>query len=241
MTPGRRTRTRGRRHDPCNGRLPTPAPPCLSSTESGGWNRPPPMAGSTSSEDTTTGRLTYANATARPPGPSVASTPGAPSVTQLSSLCGILPLRPRTSLHPLTITNWTHDWDNGYNEAGGTEESKDNNLNVDGTAETTLDDVPAVEDTTVAALTDTAHGDDDAASVGSSSPPLLSPTDSIVPLTGPASPPFGYFHPRQQCNNTAAYTANWRSPRIGCQRHGHTSAGHISSSCRTRPTKDLDW
>jgi hypothetical protein len=90
------------------------------------------------------------------------------------------------------------------------EESKDDDLNVDGTAETTLadvpvvedttaaaettlDDVPAVKDTTAAALTDTAHGDDDAASVGSSSPPFLSSPDSIVPLTGTAPPPSDTF------------------------------------------------
>jgi hypothetical protein len=139
------------------------------------------------------GRPTYADATAHPPGPSAASTPGAPSVTQLLSLHGILSLRPRTSLRPLTIMNWTHDWDNGDNKAGGTEESKDDDLNVDGTAETMLDDVPAVKDTTAAALTDTVHGDDDAASVGSGSPPLLSSPDSTVPLTGPAPPPLDTF------------------------------------------------
>jgi hypothetical protein len=55
-------------------------------------------------------------------------------------------------------------------------------------AETTLDDVPAVEDTMEAALMDTTHGDNDAAFVGSGSPPLLSSPDSIVPLTGTAPP-----------------------------------------------------
>ncbi len=90
------------------------------------------------------------------------------------------------------------------------EESKDDDSNVNGTAETTLDDVPAVEetttaaetmlddvlavkDTTAAALTDTAHGDDEAASLGSGSPPLLSSPDSIVPLTGTAPPPLNTF------------------------------------------------
>jgi hypothetical protein len=106
--------------------------------------------------------------------------------------------------------NWTHNWDDGDDKAGGTEESKDDNSNVDGTAETMLDDIPAVKDTTAAAetmlddvpavedtmaaaLIDTAHGDDDAASVGSGSPPLLSSPDSIVPLTGTAPPPLDTF------------------------------------------------
>ncbi len=210
MTPGRRTRTQGHCHDSRDSCPPTPPPPCLSSTGSGGWTRLPPTTGSTSSKDTTTGHPTYADATARPPGPSAASNPGAPSVTQLLSLCGILSLHPRTSLRPLTVTNWTHKWDNGNNEAGGTEESKNDNLNINGTAETTLDGIPAVEDTTAAAetmlddvpavknttavaLMDTAHGDNDAVSVGSSSPPLLSSPDPIVPLTGTAPPPSDTF------------------------------------------------
>ncbi len=106
--------------------------------------------------------------------------------------------------------NWTHNWDDGDNEAGGMEESKDDDSNIDRTAETTLDDVPAVEDTTAAAettlddvptvkdtmaaaLTDTTHGDNDAASVGSGNPPLLSSPDSILPLTGTAPPPSDTF------------------------------------------------
>jgi hypothetical protein len=210
MMPGRCTQTRGRCHDSCDGRPPTPPPPRLSSTGSGGWTRLPPTAGSTSSKDMTTGRPTYADATACPPGLSAASNPGAPSVTQLLSLRSIQSVCPCTSIHPLTVTNWTHDWDNSNNKAGGTEESKDDNLNVNGTAETTLDDVPvvkdttaaaettlddvpAVKDTTAAALTDTAHGDDDAAFVGSSSPPLLSSPHCIVPLTGTAPPPSDTF------------------------------------------------
>jgi hypothetical protein len=189
MTLGRHTQTWGHCHGSCNGRLPIPPQPRLSSTGSGGWTRPPPTAGSTSSEDTTTGRPIYADATEGPPVPSAASTPGAPSVTQLSSLRGILSLCPHTSLHPLTITYWTHDWYNGDNKAGGTEESKDDYSNVDRTAETTLDDVSVVEDTRAEALTDTIHGDDDAASVGSGSSPLQSSPDSTIPLTGTAPPP----------------------------------------------------
>jgi hypothetical protein len=172
---------------------PPPHPPRLSSIGSGGWTRPPPTAGSTSSKDTTTGRPTYADAKAHLPGPSVASIPGAPSVTQLSSLRGILSLRPCTSLRPLTVTNWTHDWDDGNDKAGGREKSKDDNSNVNETAETTLDDIPAVKDTTAAALTDIAHKDNDSASVGSDSPPLLSSPDSTVPLTDTAPPPLDTF------------------------------------------------
>ncbi len=193
MMPGRCTRTRGHCYDSRDGRPPTPPPPRLSSTGSGGWTRPPPTAGSTSSKDTTAGCPTYADASACPPGPSAASIIGAPSVTQLLSLRGILSLHPRTSLHPLTITNWTHDWDDGNDKAGSTKEYKDNDLNINMTAETTLDDVPPVEDTTAAALTDTIHGDNDAASVGSGSPPLLFSPESTVPLTGTAPLPSDTF------------------------------------------------
>jgi hypothetical protein len=187
MTPRRRNRTRARRHDSRDGRPPSPPPSRLSSTGSGGWTRLPPAASSPSSKDTTTEQRTYADATARPPGPSPSST-GAPPVTQLSSLRGILSLRPHTSLCPLTFENWTHAWDDGDNKAGGTEETKDDALSVEGSIENTPDDAPAVEDATALADTTTTHRDDDATLNGSATL-LSSPASNADSLAGNKPPP----------------------------------------------------
>jgi hypothetical protein len=189
MTPGHRSQTWARCHDSRDGRPPSPPPPRLSSTGSGGWTRPPPAASSPSSKDTTTEWRAYADASACPPGPSPSST-GAPPVTQLLSLCGILSLRSCTSLRPLTFENWTHAWDDRDDEAGGTEETKDNASSVEGLIENTSDKAPAVKDVTAAADTTTTHGDDDATSNGSASPPLLSsPASNADSLVGNDPPP----------------------------------------------------
>jgi hypothetical protein len=132
---------------------------------------------------------TYADATARPPSPSPSST-GAPPVTQLLSLRGILSLRPRTSLRPLTFEDWTHAWDDGGDKAGGTEETKDDASSIEGLIENTSDDAPAVEDAMAAADMTTTHRDDDATSNGSASPPLLSSSASNADsLVGNDPPP----------------------------------------------------
>jgi hypothetical protein len=142
---------------------------------SGGWSRLPHAASPSSSEDTTTGCATYADATARAP---VAPTPVAAPVTQLSSLWSILSLRPRTLLRPSTITNWTNDWGDDDDEAGGTEETKDNVSIVKKTAEPTIAAVPTLRNDLAANPTNTAHDVDTSTSVGSDSPILLTTPDS---------------------------------------------------------------
>jgi hypothetical protein len=140
-----------------------------------------------------TGHPTYTDATARPPGPSVTSNPGAPSIAQLLPLLGTPSLRPGTSLCPLTFADWNLEWKDGNDKAGETEESNDDDLEVSGTAETKQDDVPAVEDTKAAALAVNAHGDDDATSLGSGSPPLLTIPHSPKPLAIEAPPPLHHI------------------------------------------------
>jgi hypothetical protein len=117
----------------------------------------------------------------------VAPTPAAAPVTQLSSLRSILSLHPRTLLHPSTITNWTNDWDNEDNKAGGTEESKDDVLIVKKTAEPTIAAVPALGNDLAANPTNTTHDVDTSTSVGSDSPILLTTPDSPghVAVDGP--------------------------------------------------------
>jgi hypothetical protein len=112
MTSRHRNRQWAHRHDSCDGRLPTPPPSRLSSTASGGWTRPPHAGSPPSSEDTSTGRATYATAMARTP---EVPTPEAAPVAQLSSLQSILSLRPRTLLFPWTLTNYPNNWDEGDN------------------------------------------------------------------------------------------------------------------------------
>jgi hypothetical protein len=121
------------------------------------------------------GRATYADATARAP---VAPTPAAAPVTQLSSLWSILSLRPRPSLCPSTITNWTNDWDDEDDKAGGTEESKDDVSIVKKTAEPMIAAVPALGNDLAANPTNTAHDVDTSTSVRSDSPILLTTPDS---------------------------------------------------------------
>jgi hypothetical protein len=89
----------------------------------------------------------------------------------------------------LTFENWTHAWDDGDNEAGGTEQTKDNALSVEEPIENTLDDALAVKDATAAVDTTTAHWDDDATSNGSASPPLLSSTASNADSLAGNNPP----------------------------------------------------
>jgi hypothetical protein len=162
------------------------------------------------------GRPTYADATARPPGPSVTSTPGAPSVSQLLPLLGMPSLRPRTSLRPLTFMDWNPELNDGNDKAGGMEESKDDDLEVSGTAKTKQDDVPAVKDTKAAALEVNAHRDDNASSLGSGSPPLLSIPHSPEPLAIEAPPPL--HHIILDSSAAVKYTAQapWTpTPSIG--------------------------
>jgi hypothetical protein len=123
-----------------------------------------------------------------PPRPITLINCGAPPVTQLSSLCGILSLHPRTSLRPLTFENWTQAWDDREDKAGGTEETKDNALSVKGSIENTLDDAPTVEDATAAVDMTTTHGDDDATSNGSATL-LSSPASNADSLAGNDPPP----------------------------------------------------
>ncbi len=154
MTSRHCNRQRARCHDSCDGCPPTPSPPCLSSTASGGWTRLPHAASPPSSEDMSSGCATYATATARTP---EAPTPEAAPVAQILSLRSILSLRPRTLLCPWTLTNYPNDWDEGNNEAGGREESKDNVSIVKETAETPLAAVPALKNDLAATPTNTDH------------------------------------------------------------------------------------
>jgi hypothetical protein len=190
MTPRCCTRQWGHHHDSQDGRPSTPPPPPrLSSTGSGGWSRPPAAADSTSDNEAATERPTYADATARPQGSSVISTSGAPSVAQLLPLLGTPSLCPRSSLRQLTFVDWNPEWDDGNNEADGTGESKDNDSDLGSTKETKLDNASAVDDTAAVAPMINAHAADDAASIGSGSPPLLSIPPSPEPLAIETPPP----------------------------------------------------
>jgi hypothetical protein len=78
----------------------------------------------------------------------------------------------------LTITNWTNDWDDEDNEVGGMEESKDDVLIIEKTAEPMIAAVPVLGNDLAANPTNTAHDVDTSTSVGSDSPILLTTSDS---------------------------------------------------------------
>jgi hypothetical protein len=152
------------------------------------------MASSPSSDKAAPECPTYANAMACHPGSTATTTPGAPSNVQLSPLLGALSLHPRTSPHQLTFADWTLDWDNGDNKAPGTDESKDTNLDINGTNETKQDNAFVIDDTVAAAHVVNAHAADNATSIDSSSPPLLSvPPFPAPPLAVKAPPPTGHI------------------------------------------------
>ncbi len=139
------------------------------------------MAGSPSIDEAAPERPTYADATARPPGSTATPTPGPPPIAQLLPLLGTPSLRPRTSLRQLTFADWNPDWDNGNNNANNTK-GFNNAPDLRGTKETKQDDAAAVDDNEVAAPKANAHTADNATSLGSGSPPLLSIPPSPKPL-----------------------------------------------------------
>jgi hypothetical protein len=81
----------------------------------------------------------------------------------------------------MTFADWDPDWDNGDDKAGGTEESKDTDLDIGGTKVTKQDKATTVDNNAVALPMVNAHAAENATSNGSSSPPLL----SIPPLPKP--------------------------------------------------------
>ncbi len=144
-----------------------------------------------SSSKATPARPTYANAMARPLGSLAPSTPGPPSVAQLSPLHSTPSLCPKTTLQPLTIANWQPEWDDNNNNADGTEESKEDGADIGGTAETPQqqDDTLAVDINVAAAQATTAHAANNSTSIESGSPPLLSNPPFPGPPTGDAPTP----------------------------------------------------
>jgi hypothetical protein len=91
----------------------------------------------------------------------------------------------------MTFADWDLDWDNGDDKAGGTEESKDTDLDISGTKATKEDKASTVDNNAAALPVVNAHAADDATSSGSSSPPLLSIPPLPKPLVVKAPPPSG--------------------------------------------------
>ncbi len=152
------------------------------------------MASSPSSNGAAPGRSTYADATARHLSSPATTTPGAPSVAQLSPLLGTLSLHQRTSLRQLTFADWTPVWNHGDDKAPGTDESKDTNSDINGTNETKQDNASEVNDTAAVAHVVNTHVADNATSNCSGSPPLLSvPPSPVPPLAVKAPPPLGHI------------------------------------------------
>ncbi len=173
------------------------------------------MASSPSSDEAAPERPTYADATARPPGSTVTLTPRAPPIAQLLPLLGMPSLRPHTSLFQLTFADWNPDWDNGEDDANDTEGSNAA-PDLGGTEETKQDNAVAVDDNKAAAPEANAHTADDATSLGSSSPPLLSIPPSPEPLGVKTPLPSGHtlLDSNAAINHTAE--APWMpTPSIG--------------------------
>ncbi len=149
------------------------------------------MAGSPSSDKAAPECPTYADATACPPGSTVTLTPRTPPIAQLLPLLGTLSLRPRTSIRQLTFAGWNPDWDDGDDNANNTEGSNDA-PDLAGAKETKQDNAAAVDDNKAAGPKSNAHTADDATSLSSGSPPLLSIPPSLKPLAVKTPLPSGH-------------------------------------------------
>jgi hypothetical protein len=163
MMPGRRTRQRGRCHDACDGRPPTPP------------------RYSQASDDAHTPPASYTAATAFPPGST--TTPRAHPAAQPSLLRDMLSLRPRTTLRQVHLTDWTPNWDDNDAAAPSTGNLKESDLDIHGTKETKPDDASVVDDTAAENQAPNAN-----TSLDGGSPPLLSSPDSTNPLEGDTPP-----------------------------------------------------
>ncbi len=96
------------------------------------------------------------------------------------------------------------------------EESKDSNSEVGSTKETKQDKVPAIKDTMAAALEVNAHAADNATSIGSGSPTLLSLPPSPEPLAVEAPPPLRHITIDSSTTINYAAQAPWTPmPSIG--------------------------
>jgi hypothetical protein len=102
-------------------------------------------------------------------------------------------LHPKTILQPLTIANWQPEWDDDDDNADSMEESKEDAMDIGGTAEAPQqqDDALAVDINAVAAQATIAHAANDSMSIESGSPPLLSnPPFPGPPTVNAPTPPF---------------------------------------------------
>jgi hypothetical protein len=116
----------------------------------------------------------------------------------------------------MTFADWNPDWDNGDDEANGTEESKDTDSDIGGTEETKQDEASTVDNTAAAAPVVNTHVADNAASNGSGSPPLLSNPPLPKPLVVEAPPPSGHILPDSSTAINYAAQAPWTPmPSIG--------------------------
>jgi hypothetical protein len=111
--------------------------------------------------------------------------------------------------------DWNPGWDDGDDKANDTEGFNDAS-DLGGTKETKQDDTAAVDDNEAVAPKANAHTADNATSLGSGSPPLLSIPPSPEPLAVETPPPSSHTLLNSNASTNGAAEAPWTPmPSIG--------------------------